>query len=97
MIMKKAEKYRDVVSKSPVCEKEEDVSSCITINSCVAASLIEELKHDDRGKNFKKTVEGGLLSKGNYGKAMDELEKVFDKDELLKNRVMEIVLSCAFQ
>jgi hypothetical protein len=55
MIMKKAEKYRDVVSKSPVCEKEEDVSSCITINSCVAASLIEELKHDDRGKKFKKT------------------------------------------
>ena len=97
MIMKKAEKYRDVVSKSPACEKEEDVSSCITINSCVAASLIEELKHDDRGKKFKKTVKGGLLSKGDYGKAMDELMKSGDKDELLKNQVMKIVMSCAFQ
>jgi hypothetical protein len=95
LIMQEAEKYRDVVKKS--CEKEEKVSQCITTSSCIVASIIEELKHDDRGKKFKKTVKGGLLSKGSFDKAFDELKKSADKDELLKNQVMKISMSCIFQ
>ncbi len=94
-IMKEAEKYRDVVKTS--CEKVEDVSKCITMNSCIAASIIEQLKHDDRGKKFKKTVTGGLFSKGDFSKAFDELTKSADKDELLKNQVIKITMSCIFQ
>ena len=96
-IMKEAEKYRDVVSKSEGCKKAEDLSKCITVNSCVAASIIEQYKHDDRGKKFKKTIEGGLLSKGSYSKAFDELIKSAEKDELLKNQVKKITMSCIFR
>ena len=93
LIMRKAEKYRDVVREN--CEKEEEVSQCITGASCIVASIIEELKHDDRGKKFKKTIEGGLLSKGSFDKAFDELKKSADK--ALENRIMGLTLQCLFQ
>ena len=95
-IMNEAEKYRDVVKKA--CEKtEENVSQCITASSCIVASIIEELKHDDRGKKFIKTVKGSLLSKGDYEKAFDELTKSADKDKLLENQITKTMMSCIFQ
>ncbi len=94
LIMQKAEKYRDVVSKSKACKNEEDFSSCITIHSCFVASFIEGLKHDDRGKKFKKTVEGGLLSKGSYDKATEELIKSKDKDKLFNSQIETLSMGC---
>jgi hypothetical protein len=95
LIMQEAEKYRDVVKTS--CENLEKVSQCITMSSCIVASILEELKHDDRGKKFKKTLMGGLFSKGSFDKAVDELNKSADKDELLKNQVVKISTSCISQ
>ena len=95
-IMNEAEKHRDVVKKA--CEKEEgSLSQCITASSCIVASIIEELKHDDRGKKFIKTVKGSLLSKGDYEKAFDELTKSADKDKLLENQITKTMMSCIFQ
>jgi hypothetical protein len=95
-IMNEAEKYRDVVKKA--CEKEEgNLSQCISASSCIVASIIEELKHDDRGKKFIKTVKGSLLSKGDYEKAFDELTKSADKDKLLENQITKTMMSCIFQ
>ena len=92
-IMEEAEKYRTAVKK--LCENKEDVSKCITISSCVVAAIIEGLKHDDRGKKFKKTVEGSLLSKGSVKKAMEELKKSAEKDELLKIQFEQSFMMCA--
>jgi uncharacterized protein len=93
-LMESAEKYRPVAKE--FCEKDEDVSKCTTLNSCVIASLIKKLKHDDRVKKFKKTVEGSLFSKGSPKKASDELRKSLEEDELFLNQVMKISTRCLF-
>ena len=95
-IMKEADKYRDVVSKSKECEETEVASKCITMNSCIVASIIEKIKHDDRGKKFKKTVTGGLLLKGDYEKAIEELTKSTEKDKSFKDGIAGIAMGCHF-
>jgi hypothetical protein len=95
-IMKEAEKYREVISKSKDCKKAEDISKCISVNSCIAASIIEEYKHDDRGKKFKKTMKGGFFSKGSYEKAFEELKKSADKDKSFKDGIAGIAMGCVF-
>jgi hypothetical protein len=95
-IMKEAEKYREVISKSKDCKKAEDISKCISVNSCIAASIIEEYKHDDRGKKFKKTMKGGIFSKGSYEKAFEELTKSAKKDKSFKDGVAGIAMGCLF-
>ena len=92
--MKEADKYRDVVSKSKECEETEVASKCITMNSCIVASIIEKIKHDDRGKKFKKTVTGGLLLKGDYEKAIEELTKSTEKDKSFKDGIVGIAMDC---
>ena len=94
-LMQSAEKYRTAV-KNLCKKKDEDISKCITFSSCIVAANIEGLKHDDRGKKFKKTVEGGLLSKGSVEKAFAELKKSANKDELLKKQVEKFAMLCLF-
>ena len=96
--MVEAENYRSLFKESRIlnCADSEKPSQCITGQSCWIAAIILENMHDDRIKQFKKTVDGGLLSKGNLDKAMKELKKHMDKDKFLKEKIEQLFMQCAF-
>ena len=92
--MVEGENYRSLFKED--CADKEKPSQCITMQSCWIAAIILENMNDDRIKQFKKTVDGGLLSKGNLDKAMKELKKHMDKDKFLKEKIEQLFMQCAF-
>jgi TPR repeat protein len=92
--MVEAENYRSLFKES--CAEKEKPSQCITMQSCWTAAIILENMHDDRIKQFKKTVDGGFFSKGNSEKAFKELKKHSDKDKFLKEKIEQLGMQCAF-
>ena len=89
--MEEAENYRSAFKED--CAGKEKPALCITVHSCLIAALTLDNMHDDRIKQYKKTVDGGLLSKGDLEKASRELKKHFVKDKSLE-KVKQLKLEC---
>ena len=75
------------------CEKDKSPSKCISGSSCYAAAVIHEYSNDDRIKKFKKTLEGGLLSKGSMKKAMEEITPMIN-DKVYAGPLSKIAFEC---
>ena len=89
--MELAEKYRSAAKK--FCEKDKSPSKCISGSSCYAAAVIHEYSNDVRVKKFKKTLEGGLLSKGSMEKAMEEFQPMIN-DKVYAGPLSKIAFEC---
>jgi len=92
--MAEAENYRSAAKET--CADNEKPSKSITVVSCLVAALTLDNMHDDRIKQYKKTVDGGFLSKGNLEKANKELKKYFAKDKSLERKVKRLTAECGF-